>query len=306
VNENDPRPRFGRFVIAGLCIALIAINACGGSNENTDNNIDPEAQKIALQNEPMVKTACSGCHAFVPADKLDKNTWEAVIKVMAPKMGIFEHNGETYFNEKSDPNVDASIYPLNPTIAPEDLDKIFHYYQTLAPDALPAQNRKYPIAKDNGLFQLNHQNGMFPAVGNMPMTTFVSMVPGKNEIIMGSFGEKGNLASFNTNGTRNWSQEFPSAPTWVDFSNPNQWLVTCIGSVQPTNAKIGSIHNFSPQSKNSSVVASEVARPVMSFRLPQSNQILINAFGHLKGQTYTYNTNKKSQEQVLRDIPGAI
>jgi hypothetical protein len=138
------------------------------------------------------------------------------------------------------------------------------------------------------------------------MTTFVSMVPGKNEIIMGSFGEKGNLASFSTNGTRNWSQDFPSAPTWVDFSNPNQWLVTCIGSVQPTNAKIGSIHNFSPQSKSSSVVASEVARPVMSFRLPQSNQILINAFGHLKGQTYTYNTNKKSQEQVLRDIPGAI
>lgn len=306
MNENDPRPPIGRFVIAGLCIALIAFNACGGSNENTDNNIDPEAQKIALQNEPMVKTACSGCHAFVPADKLDKNTWEAVIKVMAPKMGIFEHNGETYFNEKSDPNVDASIYPSTPTISPEDLDKIFHYYQTLAPDALPAQNRKYPIAKDNGLFQLNHQNGMFPAVGNMPMTTFVSMVPGKNEIIMGSFGEKGNLASFSTNGTRNWSQDFPSAPTWVDFSNPNQWLVTCIGSVQPTNAKIGSIHNFSPQSKSSSVVASEVARPVMSFRLPQSNQILINAFGHLKGQTYTYNTNKKSQEQVLRDIPGAI
>ena len=285
MNENDPRPPFGRFVIAGLCIALIAFNACGGSNENTDNNIDPEAQKIALQNEPMVKTACSGCHAFVPADKLDKTTWEAVIKVMAPKMGIFEHNGETYFNEKSDPNVDASIYPSTPTISPEDLDRIFHYYQTLAPDALPAQNRKYPIAKDNGLFQLNHQNGMFPAVGNMPMTTFVSMVPGKNEIIMGSFGEKGNLASFSTNGTRNWSQDFPSAPTWVDFSNPNQWLVTCIGSVQPTNAKIGSIHNFSPQSKSSSVVASEVARPVMSFRLPQSNQILINAFGHLKGQT---------------------
>ena len=86
--------------------------------------------------------------------------------------------------------------------------------------ALPAQNRKYPIAKDNGLFQINHQTGMFPAVGNMPMTTFVSMVPGKNEIIMGSFGEKGNLACFNTDGTRKWSQDFPSAPTWVDFSKP--------------------------------------------------------------------------------------
>ncbi len=294
-----------RFFI-GLGLLLTQLLACGSPNENTDNNIDPEAQKIALQNEPMVKTACSGCHAFVPADKLDKPTWESVIKVMAPKMGIFEHNGETYFNEKSDPNVDASIYPSTPTISPEDLDKIFHYYQTLAPDALPQQNRKYPIDKDNGLFQVNHQNGMFPAVGNMPMTTFVKLVPGKNEIVLGSFGEKGNLSAFGTDGALKWSQEFPSAPTWVDFSDPNQWLVTCIGSVQPTNARIGSIHNFSPASKNNRVVASEVARPVMSFRLPQSNQILVNAFGHLKGQTYTYNTSKKTTEQVLRDIPGAI
>jgi hypothetical protein len=30
---------------------------------------------------------------------------------------------------------------VNETHDPEDLDKIFHYYQTLAPDALPAQNR---------------------------------------------------------------------------------------------------------------------------------------------------------------------
>ncbi|MFM2424677.1 MAG: hypothetical protein RL747_221, partial [Bacteroidota bacterium] len=276
MNANVSQRLIGKPLFYSFYIALIALTACGGANENTDSNIDPEAQKIALENEPMVKAACSGCHAFVPADKLDKTTWEAVIKIMAPKMGIFEHLGETYFNEKSDPNVDASIYPSSPTISTEDLDKIFHYYQTLAPESLPAQNRKYPIAKDNGLFQLNHQTGMFPAVGNMPMTTFVSMVPGKNEIIMGSFGEKGNLACFNTDGTRKWSQDFPSAPTWVDFTNPNQWLVTCIGSIQPTNAKIGSLHQFNPQTKSTSTVATEVARPVMSFRLPQTNQILVN------------------------------
>lgn len=306
MNENYPLQRLKTPILLGLGLLIIQFYACGGANENTDNNIDPEAQKIALQNEPMVKAACSGCHAFVPPDKLDKTTWESVIKVMAPKMGIFEHNGETYFNEKSDPNVDASIYPSSPTISTEDLDKIFHYYQTLAPDALPPQSRNQPIAKDQGRFQLNHQNGQFPAVGNMPMTTFVKLIPGKNEIVLGSFGEKGNLSAFSTDGSLKWSQDFPSAPTWVDFSDPNQWLVTCIGSVQPTNAKIGSIHNFSPQSKNSRVVASEVARPVMSFRLPQSNQILIDAFGHLRGQTYTYNTSKKATEQVLRDIPGAI
>jgi hypothetical protein len=284
----------------------IAIQSCG-SNANDENNaIDEKELKIAKENEALVKTACANCHAFVPADKLDKTTWEAVIKVMASKMGIYEHNGETYFNEKSDPNVDPSIYPSSPTISHEDLDKIFHYYQTLAPDALPNQSRKDPIAKDKGLFQLNQQNSMFPAVGDMPMTTFVSIVPGKNQIVIGSFGEKGNLSTFNTDGSLQWSQDFPSAPTWVDFSNPNQWLVTCIGSVQPTNAKIGSIHNFNPQSKTTTTVANEVARPVMSFRLPNSKNILINAFGHLKGQTYTFNPNTKSTEQVLRDIPGAI
>lgn len=288
-------------------IFTMAMGCSGNQRDQTQNNaIDPEQKAIALQNEPMVKAACGNCHAFVDANKLDKITWAAVIKVMAPKMGLFEHNGETYFNEKNDPEVDQSIYPTSPIISHEDLDKIFHYYETLTPNTLPDQKRKYPIAKENGLFKVNHQQGMFPAVGNMPMTTYVSIVPGKNEIILGSFGEKGNLASFNTNGILNWSQSFPSGPTWVDYSISNQWLVTCIGSVQPTNAKIGSIHNFSPQSKLSSVVASKVARPVMAFRLPNTQNILINAFGHLKGQTYTFNPTKQSAEQILRDIPGAI
>jgi hypothetical protein len=39
----------------------------------------------------------------------------------------------------------------------------------------------------------------------MPMTTFISLLPGKNEIVLGSFGEKGNLSGFNTNGQLKWS-----------------------------------------------------------------------------------------------------
>lgn len=68
VNENylrlHPTTRF----FIGLGLLLTQFLACGSPNENTDNNIDPEAQKIALQNEPMVKTACSGCHADVDGD----------------------------------------------------------------------------------------------------------------------------------------------------------------------------------------------------------------------------------------------
>jgi len=288
-----------------LLLIFVSLTACGGKEAENTNEISSADKALAIQNEATVKAVCGSCHRFIPAEYLDKSAWANVIPVMAAKMGIFEHNGETYFNEKSDPNVEPGTYPSEPTISHEDLEKVLQYFAAMAPDSLPAQVRNHPIQNANGLFSLNFQPGNFPAVGNMPMTTFVNIVPKAKQIIMGSFGEKGDLSSYQTAGDLLWRKVFPTAVTWVDQSKPNQWLVNCIGSVQPTNAKIGSIHSFNPQSKQETLIADKLPRPVQSFYLP-NNQLLINGFGHLKGKTYTYNPKTKEELQILRDIPGAI
>jgi cytochrome c553 len=68
--------------LTALVIATgsIAIQSCGNSTTDENSQIDEKELKIAKDNEALVKTACANCHAFVPADKLDKTTWEAVIK----------------------------------------------------------------------------------------------------------------------------------------------------------------------------------------------------------------------------------
>ena len=299
--KNDRMKRHFNITLIAFCVALVA---CGPKESDTANESSSEEVALAKQNEATVKAVCGSCHTFIPANYLDKSAWASVIPVMAAKMGIFEHNGETYFNEKSDPNVEPGTYPSEPTLTHEDLDKVLQYFAALAPDSLPGQQRNHPIKPNKGLFSLPASVGHFPAVGNMPMTTFVNIVPKAKQIILGSFGDKGDLSAYQTSGDLLWRKAFPSAVSWVDQSQSNPWLVNCIGSIQPTNAKIGSIHAFNPSTREEKQIADKLPRPVQSFYLP-NNQLLINGFGHLKGRTFTFNPKTK-EEQILRDIPGAI
>lgn len=83
-----------------LLVIFVSLTACGGKKAENSNESSEAEIAIAKQNEATVKAVCGSCHKFIPAEYLDKSAWANVIPVMAAKMGIFEHNGETYFNEK--------------------------------------------------------------------------------------------------------------------------------------------------------------------------------------------------------------
>jgi hypothetical protein len=142
------------FFKLALLVILVSLTACGEKESESNSETSSAEIAAAKQNEATVKVVCGSCHKFIPADYLDKSAWASVIPVMAAKMGIFEHNGETYFNEKSDPNVEPGTYPSEPTISHEDLDKVLQYFAALAPDTLPAQVRNHPINPSNGIFSL--------------------------------------------------------------------------------------------------------------------------------------------------------
>ena len=151
------------FFKLALLIIFVSLTACGGKKAENSNESSEAEIAIAKQNEATVKAVCGSCHKFIPAEYLDKSAWANVIPVMAAKMWIFEHNGETYFNEKSDPNVEPGTYPSEPTISHEDLDKVLRYFAVMAPDSLPGQVRNHPINPSSGIFSLTYQAGNFPA-----------------------------------------------------------------------------------------------------------------------------------------------
>ncbi len=295
-----------RNILRILPFVLFAIAACGGKKTTATSEIDEEAKKQADSVESTVKLVCSSCHAWVPPSMLDKYTWkEKVLPVMAAKMGIYELDGVAFYSEKDDPKLPLGIYPDKPTIEPELMRKIFNYFDVKAPETMEAQKRSEPLAQETPLFDV-----MVPSVkqSGPPMTTFVEIVPSRHEVLVGISGETNQFVVLDKDLSAKWMTNTPSAPTWCDVSNPSSWLLTCIGSIFPSNDKQGQLLEINPNNKGTSSQTrlTQLARPVQAHRMGNStNQYLVNNFGHLVGNLSIY-LNGSNTPKILRDKPGCI
>ena len=93
--------------------ASLIVLSCGGKSGSADST------KLADSAEAQVKQVCTRCHEWIPPDMLDKTTWrESVLPVMAAKMGIYEMDGKSFFNEK---NLYEIFYIL---LMNEDVDEL--------------------------------------------------------------------------------------------------------------------------------------------------------------------------------------
>ena len=239
---------------------------------------------------------------------LDKATWkELLLPVMAAKMGIYELDGRQFFNEKDDPNVKPGTYPEKPTITPDMMRAVFEYFDVKAPNTVPPQDRKIAIGDYTPLF--DPVSPQLPPKGP-PLTTFVDIRPDKRDLIVGISGKDHLVSLFDKDLQPKWIFTLPSAPSWVDHSQPNKWLVTCMGSIMPSNAREGRIieltvpDNGLPGGANT--IFSDLPRPVQAQRARlEGNDVLVNGFGHLWGQLYYY-PNNGNKPSVLKETPGAI
>lgn len=287
-----------------LSVSLVVVSSgCGASAD--------QSTKIDDSTEQLVKSVCSSCHGWVEPSMLDKATWrDWVIPVMASKMGIFEYNGQEINSEKDDPNLPPGIYPSKPMISMETLNKVFAYFEATAPDGLPLPQRPMPIGKATSRF-ISKSPGL--PFTEEPLTTFLKILPDKKQIVVGVGGKSGRLGLFSSNLQPNWVFSTPSAPSWVE-TNGNNWLVTCIGNIFPSNAKEGVLQEMTVNGTAAPVgartIADKLPRPIQVIRTDMnedgSPDLLVNGFGHLAGKLYWMPQNNQKDEHVLRSMPGAI
>jgi hypothetical protein len=275
--------------------------ACGGKKGSADS------MKMADSMEAKVKQVCSRCHEWIPADMLDKTTWrESVLPVMAAKMGIYEMDGKSFYNERNDPN-SAGVYPETPQIDMETLRDIFNYFEAKAPEVLPAQKREQPIGAEKSLFSV--EIPQIPAEsGNI--TTFVDIRPAQKQIIAGVSGSNHAIRLFDKQLKPLSALTLPSAPSWVDVQDANHFWVTCMGNILPNNAKEGQL--IEVQLENNRLKAGKkllelLPRPVQiqKANLTSPGDILVNGFGHLRGRLY-FHQNGTEKTTTLRDMPGCL
>lgn len=291
-------------VIAAFTLVILA--NCGGGQET--EQVSDEIPDSTVQ---LVKTACSSCHDFVPPELLDRKTWvESVLPWMAPKMGIYELDGKPLRSEREDPDADPSLFPSKPLVTLAEFREIMEYFEKVAPEQLPLQDRKVHIGSVTGRFR-----SKFPELPptEAPMTTFVDILPDQKKIVVGVAGEYNRIGFFESDLKPLWVAGLPSAPAWVDFPSANEWLITCMGSVMPSNKKEGRLIKMTV-SGNKAPATQELLtglpRPVQITAADMdgngSRDYLINGFGHLSGSLFWQRTGKGSDRNILRDFPGAI
>lgn len=292
-------------VIATFVIFLIFMNC--GNPESTS----AEEEEIPDSTVQLVKTVCSACHDFVPPEMLDRKTWiESTLPFMAPKMGIFEIDGKPLRSEKGDKDVPADYFPEKPMVTPAQFRQIMRYFEVLAPEQLPIQKRTEQIGAETPLFK-----PVFPNLPptSAPMTTFVKIREKEQKIVVGVAGDYNRLGYFSKDAVPFWVLSLPSAPSWVEFENQTDWMITCMGSVMPSTKKEGKLLkikvNGTTQPAQPVEILNRLPRPVQIRQVDMdgngSKDYLINGFGHLTGKLY-WKRSANAEEKVLRDFPGAI
>ncbi|MCC7297360.1 MAG: VCBS repeat-containing protein [Bacteroidia bacterium] len=295
-------------LILGLGTAALQFVSCGSGGKDGDNT-DTE---VADSTEKFVKEVCSSCHEFVPPESLPRLTWTGlVLPVMAAKMGIFEYEGAELPNEKKDPFAPKDYYPSKPLIPYYRFKEIISYFEKKAPETLPSQSRSVNIGEVTPVFRPKLPN--LPPT-DAPLTTFVSIQPKLKKLILGAGGDHSRIGAFNEKLEPLWVLGLPSAPAYVDFTSGSEWLVTCMGSVMPSNKKEGKLlrllTNGSALPSRSIEMLADLPRPVQITNLDVdgngSNDLLVNGFGHLEGKLYWLKNGDKKSENILKGIPGGL
>lgn len=289
------------FLISG------AILSCTGKK----NTVVDSQRDDSDSTELYVKQVCSSCHEYVAPEMLPRITWTGlVLPVMAAKMGIFAYEGQENPSERNDKDAPENYYPTKPLIPYHKFKEIVEYFATHAPETLPSQQRSVAISEATTRFTFKYPN--IPP-GDVPLTTFVKIRP-DHTLVLGTGGEHSRIGLFNSKLEPQWVMALPSAPAYVDFSGGNEWLITSMGSIMPSNKKEGKLLKLltskTAQPAPAVTLLDGLPRPVQISKLDMDGNgvkdYLINGFGHLAGKLYYLNNGVPGKETILKADPGAI
>jgi len=285
--------------------ALLAnlLLACGCTNQGAPQT-----------GEQLAKTYCASCHIFPEPLLLDKKTWvNNVLPVMGKQLGIKFYNGEAFQNVP--PGGTAGGAQQTTAISIEDWNKITDYYKSLAPDTMPAQNRR-PVKDTTTLFIAKE---MVPAKG-FPSTTFIQIDEG-NKWIYAANAYDSAIAVYDTAFKPIATQNVHGIISDMQFSgglnNPGNrsGIYTSIGYINPNDGRTGSVHAFTVGNgafTTTANITDSVPRPVQvtPYDLDKDGMTdyLVCGFGNKAGEFYWMKAKPGGgfEKKELWGIPGAI
>jgi hypothetical protein len=291
---------------------LLLLGSCNHYKKNARHGTVPDSN--IERGQMLAATYCQSCHLLPDPSLLDANSWEAgVLPAMGPRLGIFNFGFQKYPSFKNDRNVDKDYYPSKPMVSMQDWQYILDYYTSLAPDTLPAQQRKENILQAKDLFEPRWPQNE----SRIPNTCFVKIDTTQlpRQLLLSDVVNK-NL--YWLDAQLKPTDSIKSLAAVVDAEINAQEILTCnIGNINPNNAKLGSLsriavgNNRQPM-PDTNFNVQQLARPVQvssaDFNKDGKADLLVCEFGNLAG-ALSWMENKGNQQyerHVIRAFPGAI
>lgn len=123
---------------------------------------DTRPSNRVAQGKVLAAKHCTPCHALPDPSLLDKENWQAALAMMAPRLGIFYHQEQSYpiFTD-----IDQSFYPSSPAMSSMEWQNIIDYYTERAPAVLTPAFKK-PVKRELPFFSLELPSPFFYRRGN--------------------------------------------------------------------------------------------------------------------------------------------
>lgn len=297
-----------------MAVVLI-LGACQtdeGGNEGADTP-DSTVVQASLSDEQLAHARCQSCHAYPRPELLDRRTWKnVVLPRMGHRMGIYEGGTrpDSLFESGLGGELvrEANIFPEEPTLPPDQWERIVEYYLRTAPTELPPPPDHPEIS--TGLEYFRVQTPAFRT--DPPMTTLVEVGRDRN-LFLGD--AKGTLTILGSNFRERFTMDIPSAPAALERMG-NRYLVTMMGSVPPTDNPTGRIVELALRLRTNqykySTLIDSLHRPVYAVPADLNRDgrqdLVVNEFGWRLGSISWFENRggETYRKHVLRDSPGAI
>lgn len=297
-------------VLQIFCLGIyISCNLRENPDDNKTNNTDITSQNlITEQGKALAVQHCQSCHVLPDPSLLDKENWQAALAMMAPRLGIYYHNGNAY---KIYTDIDQSFYPSEPSMNPLEWQQIIDYYTAAAPSVMPVQKRTEPVKKQLPFFSIELPSQLFYRKGNTASYIKIDTSVKPHRILVSR--SVSNTLFLLDEKLQVIDSLITEGPI-VDIDFKENKLVACkIGSdLFGNNAKAGSLLRIEKgRLKVTQSLFDTLARPVQitttDINKDGKNDYLICEFGNMNG-SLLWMENKGNDEYSRHDIrpmPGA-
>lgn len=278
-------------ILTGILFCFAWLTYC--NSNRTKRFTDKRSEEGFL----LAERYCKSCHLLPEPELLNKATWANFVLPKMSEMVGYRHLGMNHYVQTSN----------EPTLKPDQWDKIIHYYLSEAPVEPLKRAESTPDIK----IGLKYFEPEIPSFSNgQPVTTMVKIDTGSRLVYWGD-GLSGRLYKTRANSVLVDSVAVGTGISQLLVRN-NELLALTMGVLVPSDLKLGELKSIDGKMDKTDILLDSLQRPVQASIADLNGDgredLIMCEFGNLSGQLCWYEKKETGgyTRHVLRQLPGAI